>query len=178
MRESGHTLVEVEPQLQELSGEAFEYKSANKEADARSDIKCCGFWSNKRQAYFDVKVVSPFARSYVNLKPAQLFRQAEQAKIREYRERIREVEHADFNPLVFTCTGGMAPQCHLVMKRLAEQLSKKQNIQQSVVSGWLRCRLSFALLRTTLLCVRATRRKRFVVENNIELAVSESRIEH
>ena len=90
-------------------------------------------------------------------------------------ERIREVEHADFN---FTCTGGMAPQCHLIVKRLAEQLSKKQNIQQSVVSGWLRCRLSFALLRTTLLCVRATRRKRFVVDNNIELAVSESKIEY
>jgi hypothetical protein len=178
MREAGHSLVEVEPQLQELSGEVFEYKSANKEADARSDIKCCGFWSNKRQAYFDVKVVSPFARSYVHMKPAQLFQMAERAKIREYRERIREVEHGDFNPLVFTCAGGMAPQCHLVIKRLAEQLSKRQNIQRSVVSGWLRCRLSFALLRTTLLCVRATRRKRVVVENNIELAVSEARIEY
>ena len=68
MREAGHSLVEVEPQLYELSGEVFEYKSANKEADARSDIKCCVFWSNKRQAYFDVKVVSPFARSYVHFK--------------------------------------------------------------------------------------------------------------
>ena len=174
MREAGHSLVEVEPQLQELSGEVFDYKSANKEADARSDIKCCGFWTNKRQAYFDVKVVSPFARSYVGLKPAQLFRMAEKAKVREYRARILEVEHGDFNPLVFTCTGGMAPQCHLVMKRLAEQLSKKLNLQNSVVSGWLRCRLSFALLRTTLLCVRATRRKRFVIDNNIELAVSEA----
>ena len=35
MREAGHSLVEVEPQLQELSGEVFEFKSANKEADAR-----------------------------------------------------------------------------------------------------------------------------------------------
>ena len=148
MREAGHSLVEVEPQLQELSGEVFDYKSANKQADARSDIKCCGFWSNKRQAYFDVKVVSPFARSYAHLKPAQLFKMAEKAKIREYGARIREVEHGDFNPLVFTCTGGMAPQCHSVMKHLAEQLSKKQNIQLSVVSGWLRCRLSFALLRS------------------------------
>jgi hypothetical protein len=178
MREAGHTLVEVEPQLQALSGEAFDYKTANKEADARSDIKCCGFWSNKRQAFFDVKVVSPFARSYVKMSPAALFRMAERAKIREYRERILEVEHGDFNPLVFTCAGGIAPQCHLVLKRLSEQLSKKQNIQQSVVSGWLRCRLSFALLRTTLLCVRATRRKKFVCENNIELAVSESRIDY
>ena len=66
-----------------------------------------------------MKVVSPFARSYVNLKPAQLFRQAEQAKIREYRERIREVEHADFNPLVFT-SGGMALD-HEALSRADEQ---------------------------------------------------------
>ena len=145
----------------------------------RSDIKCCGFWSNKRQAYFDVKVVSPFARiTNVHMTPAALFRLAEKSKIREYRERIRDVEHSDFNPLVFTCCGGMAPQSHLVLKRLAESMSKKMNLQHSVVSGWLRCRLSFALLRTTLLCVRATRRKKEVYDSNIELAVSAARMEH
>ena len=37
MREAGYLQVEVEPQLQELSGEVFKYKSANKDADARSD---------------------------------------------------------------------------------------------------------------------------------------------
>jgi hypothetical protein len=177
MREAGHTAVEVEPKLQPLSGEVFDYKSANKEPEARSDIKCCGFWSNMRQAFFDVKVVSPFARSYARMKPAALFKMAEKSKIREYRERIRNVEHGDFNPLVFTCAGGMAPQSHLVLKRLAESLSKKQNLQVSVVSGWLRCRLSFALLRTTLLCVRATRRKKAIYDNNIELAVSATRME-
>jgi len=108
MREAGHTAVEIEPQLQPLDGEVFEYKSANKDDEARSDIKCCGFWSNLRQAYFDVKVVSPFARSNAHLEPAQLFKMAERSKIRE--ERIQNVEHADFNPLVFTCSGGMAPQ--------------------------------------------------------------------
>ena len=123
-------------------------------------------------------MVSPFARNYAHLKPAQLFQQAEKSKIREYRERMLEVEHGDFTPLVFTCSGGMAPQSQIVLKRLAEKLSKKQNIQQSVVSGWLRCRLSFALLRTTLLCVRATRRKKYVVDNNIELAVSQACIEY
>ena len=82
-------------------------------------------------------MVSPFARSNAHLEPAQLFKNAERSKIREYRERIRNVEHGDFNPLVFTCSGGMAPQSHLVMKKLAEKLSEKQNIQLSVVSGWL-----------------------------------------
>src|SRR5206468_3129816 len=139
--------------------------------EACSDIKCCGFWSKMRQAYFDIKVVSPFARSNARLEPAQMFKQAEQSKNREYKERIQNVERGDFTPLVFTCTGGMAPQSHTVMKRLAEKLSEKQNLPVSVVSGWLRCRLSFALLRTTLLCVRATRSKKLQVENNIELAI-------
>ena len=105
-----------------------------------------------------------------------MFKNAERAKIREYKDRIMNVERADFNPLVFTCTGGMAPQSHLVMKKLAEKLSEKQNIHVSVVSGWLRCRLSFALLRTTLLCVRATRCKKLDIENNIELAVVVTRM--
>ena len=175
-REAGHISVEVEPKLQALSGEEFEYKSANKEEEARSDIKCTGFWRPLRQAFFDVKIVSPLARSYASLSSAQLFKMAEKSKIREYRERIRDVEHADFNPLVFTTAGGMAPQCHLVVKRLAEKISEKRGLHFSMVSGWLRCRLSFALLRTTLMCLRGTRRKKLNVDSNIELAVSEARI--
>jgi hypothetical protein len=175
MREAGHSQVEVEPKLQALSGEAF--KSAIKDNEARSDIMVGGFWSTMRQAYFDVKVVSPLARSYAHLTPAALFRQAEKTKNRQYKERIREVEHGDFSPLVFTTAGGLAPQSQIVIKRIAEKLSEKQSINLSVVSGWLRCRLSFALLRTTILCVRGTRRKRYNShESNIELSVSEAKI--
>ena len=113
-----------------------------------------------RQAYFDIKVVSPFARSYLSLTPARLFHQAEQGKIREYAARIRDVEHADFVPLVFTTTGGMAPLSKKVLKIVSEKISAIQDIPQSVVSGWLRCRFSFALLRTTLMCLRGTRKKK------------------
>jgi hypothetical protein len=176
LREAGHTAVEVEPSLQPLSGEAFELKSANKDADARSDIKCVGFWTRMRQAYFDIKVVSPFARSYVHMSSASLYRMAEKAKEREYKDRIRTVEHGDFNPIVFTTTGGMAPQCHLIVKRISEKISERNGIPKSVVSGWLRCRLSFALLRTTLLCVRGTRAKKFFHDTNIELAVSAAKM--
>jgi len=42
--EAGHPSVEVEPKLQALSGEAFDYKSAIKDSDARSDLKVSDFW--------------------------------------------------------------------------------------------------------------------------------------
>jgi hypothetical protein len=54
MKEAGFKAVETEPQLHPLSGETFEYKSANKDEDARSDIKCNGFWRPMRMAYFDI----------------------------------------------------------------------------------------------------------------------------
>ena len=177
MRDCGH-VVETEPALQKLSGEGFEFKSANKEDDARSDIKVTGFWRDMR-AYFDVKVVSPFARSYPHLAQASLLNSAEKSQMREYKERIRDVEHGDFNPLVFTTMGAMAPQCQIVLKKLAEKLSAKQGLNRSVVTGWLRVRLSFALLRTSLQCVRGSRRKKFSnIDTNVDLAVSQARISY
>ena len=80
-----------------------------------------------RQAFFDVKIVSPMARSYAQ-KSASLYNMAEKAKIREYRQRILEVEHGDFNPLVFTTAGGMAPQ-----SRLSSALRRKLRTKKSFI---------------------------------------------
>lgn len=77
--------------------------------------------SRQRQAFFDVKVISPFAKSNLKQSPTQMFKTAEQQKIREYGERIKEVERADFTPFVFICTGVMAPKCHLVTGREDER---------------------------------------------------------
>ena len=72
----------------------------------------------------------------------------------------------------------MAPESQMVIKRLAERMSTHLKQPRSVVTGWLKCRLSFALLRTTLLCIRATRRKRFIAESGVELDVNVAHIEH
>ena len=178
MREAGFSPVVTEPALQPLSGEDFFNKTANKESEARSDIKCNGFYKQMRQAYFDIKVISPFAKSYLHLSPAALFKQSEAQKNRGYRQMILEIEHGIFTPLVFTCSGGIAPQSQMVLKRLAERISEKQNVNISQVAGWLRAKMSFALLRTTLLCIRTTRTKKYHGDNNIESAVAEARIDY
>ena len=177
MREAGLTCVEIEPKLQPLSGELFELKSTIKDDEARADIKCTGLWKAMRQAFFDVKVISPYARSYADYNPAALYKHAEAYKMRQYAKRVQEVEKADFMPLVFTCAGGIAPKSLLLLKRLAEMISEKQSLPMAQVSGFLRVRFSFALLRTTILCIRATRRKKFVADTNYELALSSLRID-
>lgn len=177
LREGKFQGVETEPILQPLSGESFKFKSANKDDDARSDVKCLGFWRKMRQAYFDVKVVSPLARSYVSRSQQSIYREAEKSKMRAYKARIIEVEHGDFTPLVFTTTGGMGPQCERALKQLTERIAEKRELPMSVVAGWLRCRFSFALLRTSLICLRGTRRKKVVSKPNVELAVHEARMD-
>ena len=63
---------------------------------------------------------------------------AEIAKIREHAPRIKQLEHVDFMPLVFTCAGGIAPKSCLLLKKLAELISEKQKVTVAQVSGLLR----------------------------------------
>jgi hypothetical protein len=116
-----------------VDGEAFELKTANKQDDARSDIRAEGFWGKKRRAFFDVMVFTPFARSYSTRSLKAIYAEHEGRKNREYKERILKVERADFTPLVFSLTGGMGPQaqassddwvaCWLSVRRCRSQIS-------------------------------------------------------
>ena len=104
----------------------------------------------------------------------------EKRKKREYLERIRNVEHGDFTPLVVATTGGIGPEGSMTLKRLAWRLAEKREMHISLVAGWLRCRLSFAILRSALVCLRGSRPfkpKKEKLDDVIDLAVSQCRIE-
>ena len=118
------------------------------------------------------------ASSNRSMTTAAAYRKHETAKKREYAQRVREVEHGFFTPLVLSTTGGMAREATTFYKRLADELSRKQDKQYSLVMGWIRCRLSFAILRSAILCIRGSRssRHRPVSELNIELAAAEGHV--
>ena len=88
-------------------------------------------------------------------KPVFLYRQHETNKRREYGARLREVEHGGFTPLVFTTTGGVAPEAAIFMKHWASCLAEKRDENYLTTIGWLRCAISFCLLRSSLCCLRA-----------------------
>ena len=64
--------VEVEPALQPLNGERFEYRSANTKPDARSDVRMKGFWMNHQNAFFDTRIFYRFASSYLSGTPSEV----------------------------------------------------------------------------------------------------------
>lgn len=151
------TNVSREPQLQPLTGERLP-RAANTDDEARVDLKAKGFWGNGGQdAFFDVRVFHPNAPSYRFSKLPSLYRQHETKKKTEYGRRVREVERGCFTPLVFTTGGGAAPEAMVFLKRLASLISAKRGEQYSVTLNWIRCCVSFSLLRSALLCIRGSR---------------------
>ena len=150
--------VGTEPGLQPVTDERLTKRSANREEEARLDIVAENFWGRDQQrAFFDVRVFNPFALSYRNTSLAQCYRKNELEKRRAYDERIREIEHGSFSPLVFSAAGGMDETAKVVYKRIASQIADKYNKPYSKTINWLRCRLSFSLLRTAVMCLRGSR---------------------
>eukprot|EP00731_Ephydatia_muelleri_P028772 Em0020g416a len=150
--------VHTEPTLQPLQGEHLKYKSANGEVGARLDVAAQNFWGKDHQtAYFDVRIFNPFAQSYANSSMSKCYRKHELDKKREYEERVREIEHESFSPLVFSTAGGMGPIATTVYKRIASLIADKRQEPYSTTLFWLRCKLSFSLLRSAIMCLRGTR---------------------
>ena len=118
--------VEVEPVLQEITGESLA-RGSNTAPDARLDIHARGFWFRQGPTFFDVRVCHPNSESYKDLPTQQIYRQHENEKKCMYACRVMEVEQAAFTPLVFTTTGGMAPECQVYHMPLAELLSLKNS---------------------------------------------------
>ena len=149
--------VQVEPTLQALSGEVLDLKSANRSPEARSDVRVRSFWRRYQNAFFDFRVFYPFASSYRSSKVSSLYKSFENAKKREYKQRIDEVEAAEFVPMVMSTSGGMGEAMVKALRRLASALADKTGETYSQLMGVLRCRFAFAMMRSALVCLRGTR---------------------
>ena len=164
--------VEIEPSLQVLTGEELN-RGANTAPDTRLDVHCRGFWERQRAAFFDIRVCHPNADSYKDLNPKQIYCLHENEKKRKYASRVIEVEQGTFTPLVFTTTGGMADECLRYHARLAELISAKKHEDYATTISWIRAKVSFAILRSALLCLRGsrTRRRRIIDIQDRDLEV-------
>ena len=148
--------------------------------DARADIKANGLWGSVfERTFFDVNVFNPLARSCPKT-IAESYKYHEELKKLKYEQQIREVENSTFNPLVFATTGGAGPSATRVMKRLAEKISEKKKETYMDTISYIRTRVSFALLRSSILCLRGCRSLKTAntrTENSISAILVEARCE-
>ena len=173
--------VRIEPDLQPVTGEGMTASSTNTNDGTRLDISANGFWGGRfEKTYMDVRVFNPHAPSNRNTSIPKSYRKHEQVKKRAYDQRIREIEHATFTPLVLSATGGLAKQAEIFYKRLASLLASKRDQQYGKTLSWLRCKLCYCLLRSAIQCIRGALSScgHAVSSTPIDLVIEESQVEH
>ena len=152
--------VVIEPPLLELTGENLPSGSITT-AEARLDISARSFWTPMDKVFTDVRVFHPHAPTNAKMSVTRMYKHHEYLKKRAYNARVLQVEKGTFTPLVFSTTGGMGYEAERFVKRLALKMTLKDHTSDySTIMSFVRRRLRFDLLRTTLIALRGYRGKR------------------
>ena len=124
---------------------------------ARLDISARSVWNVCERAFFDVRVFNPLAPSNSNKQPSQMYTAHEAQKKRAYNDRVIQIEKESSTPLVFSTSGGMGREAQGLMKKIAERMELTSGQRYSDCMGFMRKRLRFELLKTTLIALRGYR---------------------
>ena len=147
--------MQAEPHLLPVTNETFQNRTANTSTEARLDIKARGFWQRNQTAFFDIRVTHVNSSSQKTTE--QIFKSHEANKKREYLERILNIEHGVFTPLIFGTNGGMGKECQMFLKQLATTLAEKSEQKYDDIITWLRTRISTEILKSAVTCIRGSR---------------------
>ena len=151
--------------------------TANTEDESRPDIKARGFWQTGQVAFFDVRVTYVNSESQKDQSTQDIFHAHEQAKKREYLQRIVDIKNGSFSPLIFGTNGGIGKECSIFLSSLANKLAEKKNEDYTASMTWLRTRLSFEIMRSAVVCIRGSRKPFRICDtevNNFHLLNAES----
>ena len=125
-------------------------------------------------------VLSIPSQSYTDMTLPACYKCAKELKKRKYEQRIREIEHGSFSPLMFGTTGGVGPTASLFLKRLALLLSEKNQRPYSINMNLIRCKYSFSVLHSSIPCLRGSRSSTYcdspfptTSSNDVDRAISE-----
>ena len=165
--------VETEPALQPVEGEVITGLQGD---NARSDVRARGVWRAGQNAFFDVRVTNPHSASQSHLTTEKVLEKHEKEKKRQYNRRIMNIEHGSFTPWVFSVFGGMGKECSIFHKHVAERIATKTEERYEKILSAIRCKLSFIILKSVLMCVRGSRSFKEKFFDDFEIASDLARI--
>ena len=136
-------------------------RGANIAKEARLDVSARSVWTPLERAFFDVRVFhAPAPSNRAQNTTTKMYKMHENSKKAAYNARVLEVEKGTFTPIVFSTTGGMGREAHNLFKNIAEKMSNKTGQRYSETIAFMRKRLRFDLLKTTIIALRGYRGKR------------------
>jgi hypothetical protein len=116
-----------------------------------------GFWTRGQTAIFDVRITDMDQPSNRNTDPTKVLLSHEKEKKDKYGA-LCIARRCTFTPfLVFSVDGLLGKEATAASKRLASSLAAKWKRSYSEVCGFVRSRISIALIRLSSRCLRADR---------------------
>jgi hypothetical protein len=124
--------------------------------ELRGDVAVHGFWKRGMTGVFDVRITDTDAPSNRGLDPIKILARHEKEKKAKYGQLCHE-RRRHFTPLVFSVDGLQGKEATAAMRRLSAKLATKWGRTYSEVCGFVRSRLSIAIVRSAHTCLRGTR---------------------
>ena len=114
-------------------------------------------WRPGQNAFFDIRLINVNENSQEHQTVENILKKHEKEKRRAYNNRIMNVEHGTFTALDFSLIGGEGPETSTFHQHIAQKYCEKNEEKYEKVLSLIRCKLSFLILRSVLICVRGSR---------------------
>ena len=140
-------MIETEPKLQSLEGETFTKKQPLLKMTLNLTSRQMDTGEADSAELFSMKIFfNPHAKSCPKT-ISGAYKYHEKVETLKYKQRILDVEHSSFVPILFARTGGAAPGSTKTFQKLAEKLNKKRNESYSdTINNLHFCGLQFSTL--------------------------------
>ena len=125
-------------------------------ADERGDLLIRGLWSTGSESIIDVRVTNVDCRTQRDKDPEKVLASHERAKKKKYLASCLE-QRRSFIPFVVSADGLLGREASFLLQRLSALLAEKWGKSYSEVCGFVRARMSIAVVRATHLCLRGSR---------------------
>ena len=122
----------------------------------RGDLLLRNLFDKQMDVIVDVRICNTDASSYQSVSPAKALERNEKEKKRKYLQPCLK-QRRSFTPFVMSVDGMLGNEAKSLLKAIAMKLSKKWERPYSVVCGFIKSRLSFAIARATHLTIRGSR---------------------
>ena len=127
--------------------------------EARGDIAAHGLINRSETCIMDMRVTDTDSKSYSSSSSEKVLERAAKLKKDKYLQPCLE-RRRSFIPLVYSVDGMACKEALAWEKRIASMLAKKHDRQYSEMVGFVRSRMSLAIIRSNTLMLRGARQGR------------------
>jgi len=124
--------------------------------EARGDVSAHGLWKNGETCIMDIRITDTDAKSYSSSTSRKVLEKAAREKKDKYLDACLE-RRRSFVPLVYSVDGMACKEARAFEKRVASLLASKWDRRYSEMVGFVRARMSLAIVRSNTLLLRGSR---------------------